>query len=72
MPKEQPCCARSKTRLHTAKQELARQARVAAYRKEKGWDLTANLEAIAECRESVARERNRLVEHEAEHAGVPA
>jgi uncharacterized membrane-anchored protein YhcB (DUF1043 family) len=70
MEKQQPCCARWTSRLHTAKRDLAVVARKASSAQAKGRSIEGYKAQIAELKDLIERYKQSVEDHAAEHAGV--
>lgn len=63
-----PCCARIESRLTSAKQDLARLARLEAYHAQKCHDISRFPAMLRTAKAELAKIKEQAVEHEAEHA----
>lgn len=63
-----PCCARYQGNLVREEGELRRVARMANHRSGKGLSTAREQARIAELKTSIARIKDAIVDHEAEHA----
>lgn len=66
--KQPPCCARLSGKVITLESELATVARRTAYAQSKNRDIERYKPKIAEAKRVLAMARERVIEHEAEHA----
>lgn len=68
MQKQEPCCARWTSRLHTAKRDLAVVARKASSAQARGRSIEGYKAQIAELKDLITRYEQSIVDHESEHA----
>jgi hypothetical protein len=70
--RQRPCCARASTRVTIEEANLARLAKMAAVRVEKGYSTLRVKQQIEDSKGVIAEAKRRLVDHEASHAGEGA
>lgn len=64
-----PCCARKQGKLVHDQNNLRSLAKKAAALDAKGRDISRYREMIAEVKATIERDRQIIIDHEAEHAG---
>lgn len=67
--KQPPCCARRTAKLVMDEANLARLARMAADRSERGYDIESLKAKIEEAKVVIENDKIAITDHEAEHAG---
>lgn len=72
MAKQSPCCSRLTSKLHHDQNNLRVLAQKAAYHSARGHNIERFKVLIAKEKALIARDREMIAEHEAQHAGVAA
>lgn len=72
MAKMENCCRKYQVQLASAKRELVRLARLEAYHSQQGHKNDRLPVMLREQKAEISRINAAIVDHEAEHAGVPA